>query len=120
MLKIHPNIIHLLKCKAPINAIRIIAPPVRHRDDLPSPKEQEDEQHVEIEPCIERRSQEVVVPSPHLVSVPVCPESDDKPSDDAGGVAGADVAVEGGQAGEEDRRVEEMELGAWEKAVQDE
>lgn len=107
-----------IQSKTPLTARRLIPPPIRHRDDLARAKKKENQQHVQIKSRVERRSQNVVVARPQVVSVPVRPVHDHEAADDGAEVAGADVAVEVGEAGEEDGGVPEVEFGAGEAAVQ--
>lgn len=101
-----------------LTARLLIPPPMRHKHNLSSSKEQEDKQHAKVESRIERRGQNVVPPSPKSVAVAVRPEHHDEATNQAAEVAGADVAVEVRHGAEEDGRVEEVEFGSWEEAVQ--
>lgn len=89
-----------------------------HRDDLPTPKEQEDEQQVQVEPGVERGGEDEVIPSPQLIAVPIRPVHDDEAADEAREVARGDVAVEDRGATAEDRRVPQVELGPREEAME--
>lgn len=109
----------LIQCEAPLTALLIVAPPMRHSRHLATSEEQEDEEHVEIEPGIKGSGEDVVPAGPDVVALPVGPEHDDKTGEEGGGEAGADVAVEVGQAAEEDGGVPEAELALGELAVED-
>lgn len=92
---------------------------MRHKHDLPGPKEQENKQHAEIKPRIESSSQDVVPTSPESVAVAISPEHDHKATNETAQVAGADVSVEVRHCAEEDGGVPELEFGAREETVQD-
>lgn len=103
---------YLLQGIALLNAVFIVAPPIRHGDSLPATKNQEDQQHVEVEARVERRGEDKVVLRPELVPVAIRPVHDDEAADEPRQVARRHVAVEDGQPAEEDGRVPQMELGA--------
>ena len=90
---------------------------MRHSDSLARSKEQEYEEHVEVESRIKSRCKDVVVSRPERILVPVEPVHDDKPADKSTDGTGAKITVETGQTGEEDGRVPEMEFGVWESSV---
>jgi hypothetical protein len=90
---------------------------VRHRKNFPRPEEQEDQQHVQVKPSIESGTEDVIIPRPQLVPIPVSPVHDNETSDDTGRIACADIAVEVRQTTEEDSRVEEVEFWAWEEPM---
>jgi len=73
-----------LQRKTPLRTIRIIPPPVRHRNNLACPKEQENQQHIEIKPSITRRSQDEVIPSPKTISISEGPVHDNKAANEGG------------------------------------
>ena len=102
-----------------LDALRVVAPPVRHADNLGGPEDQEDEQHVEVEARVEGRGEHEVVLGPHLVAVAVCPVHHHEPADEPREVPRRDVAVENGHPAKEDGRVPQPELGpSREHAVQ--
>lgn len=68
----------LLKSKTSLRACSIIPPPIRHRRDLTTPKEQKDQQHVQIKPGIKRCRQDIIIPRPQLIPVPKRPIHDHK------------------------------------------
>ena len=88
-----------------------------HCDDLPCSEEEEDEKHVKVEACIERRRKDVIIPCPNFVMMSIRPIHDHEPPDDGRDVARTDVAVEVGHRGEEDGAVKEVELCSWEVSV---
>jgi hypothetical protein len=107
----------IVQRKAPLTAIRIIAPPMRHKHNLTSSEEQENKQHAEVEAGVESRSQDVIPSRPQRVAVAVHPEHDHEAADETAQFAGADVSVKVRHRAEEDGRVEEVEFGAREEAV---
>jgi hypothetical protein len=104
--------------KAPLAAIRVVAPPMRHKHDFASSEEQENEQHAEVEAGVESCSQDIVPSRPKGVAVAVHPEHDHEAADETAQLAGAYVSVEVRHRAEKDGRVEKMELGAREEAVE--
>ena len=91
---------------------------MRHNHDLARSKEQEDQQHAEVETGVESRSQNVVPAVPQSVAVAISPEHDDEAADETAQVAGADVSVELRHGAEEDGRVPQLEFGAREESVE--
>lgn len=83
----------------------IVPEPVRHENDLTSSKEQEDQQHAEVEARVERRSQDVVPPRPKRVPVAVRPKHYHEPSNQTAGHSCADITPEMRHCAEEDRCV---------------
>ncbi len=100
----------ILQRKAPFTTNRIIPPPIRHTNHLPTPKKQKDQQHIKVKPRIKRRRQDIIIPGPQLISISVRPIHDDERADELGEVAGRDVAVEVGERREEDGGVPEVEF----------
>lgn len=96
----------------------VVTEPVRHQNDLPSSKEQEDKQHAEVEASVERRSQNVIPSGPKRVPVTVRPEHHHEPSNKTASHSCADVAPEMRHCAEKDRCVPELEFGAREQAVE--
>lgn len=109
----------IIQCETPFTTRLLISPPIRHGQNLPSTKEQENKQHAEVESRIESRGQDVVPPRPERVPVAISPEHHHEATDQAAEVACADVSVEVRHGAEEDGRVPEVELGSREEAVQD-
>jgi hypothetical protein len=108
----------VVQSKAPLTAIRVVAPPMRHGHDFASSEEQENEQHAEVEAGVESRSQDVVPSRPQRVAVAINPEHDHEAADETAQFSGADVSVKVRHRTEEDGRVEEMKFGAREEAVE--
>lgn len=104
--------------KAPLTGLQIVAEPVRHQDDLPGSKEQEDKQHAEVEASVECRRQNVVPPRPKRVPVTVRPEHHHEPSNQTASHSCADVTPEVRHCAEEDRCIPELEFGSRELAVE--
>jgi hypothetical protein len=77
----------ILQRKTPFNTLLIIPPPIRHINNLPGTKAQEDHQYIEVKPGIERRGKDIIIPRPELVMVAVSPVHDYEAADDAGHVA---------------------------------
>ena len=100
----------ILQSKAPLTTNRIIPPPIRHTNHLPTPKKQKDQQHIKVKPRIKRCSQYIIIPGPQLISISVRPIHDDERADKLGEIARGDVAVEVGEPAEEDGAVPEVEL----------
>jgi hypothetical protein len=108
----------IIQRKAPLTAIRIVTPPIRHEHDLARSEEQEDEQHAEVEAGVESRSQDVIPAIPQSVAVAVSPKHDHEAADQTAQVAGTDVSIELRHRAEEDGRVPQLEFGAREEAVE--
>ncbi len=83
-----------IKREAPLDTIPVISPPVRHQDPLPGTKQQEAYQGLQVIPAVERCGEDVIVARPQLVVVTVGPVHDDEAANDAGEVAGGNVAPE--------------------------
>jgi hypothetical protein len=106
----NPSLLITRQRKTPLHTPRTIPPPIRHQESLHAPQKQKDQELIQIIPRVERRAQDIVVPRPQLVFLPIRPIHDYEAADDGGEVAGADVAVEGAKAAEEDGGVPEVEL----------
>lgn len=98
-----------IQCETSFHRIRIVAPPVWHRDLFARPEEEEDEEHVEVEPSVESSCHQVVVALPHLKVAPVGPVHNNVPADDGRGVTGTDIAVEHRQSAKEDADIPEID-----------
>jgi hypothetical protein len=92
---------------------------MRHVDNLTGTKEQEYQEHIEVEAGVKSCSQDIIPPRPHLVAVAVGPEHDNKTTHETTEVARTDVPVECRHGGKVDGRVPETELGLGKVAVQD-
>jgi hypothetical protein len=106
----NPSLLITRQRKTPLHTPRTIPPPIRHQESLHAPQKQKDQELIQIIPRVERRTQDIVVPRPQLVFLPIRPIHDNEAADDGGEVAGADVAVEVAEAAEEDGAVPEVEL----------
>ena len=94
-----------IQCKAPLHRVRVIAPPIWHRYLLARAKEEEDQQHIQVETRIESSGHHVAVAFPDLEPIPVGPVHNNIPTDDRRCVSRADITVEDRQAGEENANV---------------
>lgn len=94
--------IFLLQGEAPLYTLFIVAPPIRHRDDLARTEDDEDEQHRNVETCVKSGSDKVVVALPGLKSTSVEPEHADVADNEARDISGREVAVELGNASTKD------------------
>jgi hypothetical protein len=65
-----------------------------HCNYFASTKEEKGQQHVKIKPSVKGGSKNIVIPHPQLVFISVSPEHNNKPTNNARRIAGADVAVE--------------------------
>jgi len=91
---------------------------MRHNNDLTRPKKQENQKHIKIKSRIKSRGKDIVIPRPKPILVPIGPVHNNEASDKGAEVPGTEVTVEKGHAGKEDCRIEEVEFGAWEFAVE--
>lgn len=82
-----PSTPHSLQCKTPLHVFHIIPPPMWHLDLPPTPKEQENQQHVEIKRCIQCRSDYIIVSLPNAKLVPEKPIHCYEAANDCAGVA---------------------------------
>lgn len=80
--------------EAPLTTLLPIAPPIRHRRNLPTPKTQKNQQHIQIETSIKRRRQYIVILGPELITISECPVHDDETANELRRVACADISVE--------------------------
>ena len=64
----------LLQGKAPLHTDLIIAPPLRHLDDLTTAEDDENKEHRNVEARIKRRGDEVVVSLPGLEAAELDPD----------------------------------------------
>lgn len=104
--------------ETPLNTICIVAPPTRHVNDLPCAKAQEYRQHIKVEPGIKSCRKNVIIPSPKLVMVSVCPIHHNEAAYNARDVASGDVAPKVGHRAEEYSAVPKIEFCVWEYAME--
>lgn len=90
-----------------------------HVNDLAGTKEQEYQEHIEVEAGVKGCSQDIIPPRPHLVAVAIGPEHDNEATHKATKVARANVSVECRHGGEVNGRVPETKLGPRQVTVQD-
>ena len=91
---------------------------MRHGDLPPRPKEQENQQHVQVKPGIERRRNHITVPLPHLEPLPIRPVHHHIPSDNRRRVPRTQIPVEHRQPREEDTHVPEIDAPARQESMQ--
>lgn len=117
----HPNVViviytslppapPLIQSKASLTTLLIIAPPIRHTDNLATSKEQENQQQVKVIPSIKRRTHEIIIPRPQIIPIPESPKHYHKATDKRTGISSTDVSVKVGHTREEDGRVPEPKL----------
>jgi hypothetical protein len=109
----HPQLrvnVPSIQSKAPFTALLIIAPPIRHTNDLATAKEQKHQKQVKVISSVKRRSHKVVIPRPQLASIPECPIHDNEATNKGRGIASTDVPVEVRDTTEEDSSVPKAEF----------
>lgn len=82
-----------LQRKAPLTTLLSITPPIRHRYNLPTPKDQKDQQHIQIEPGIKSSSKDIIIPRPESISISESPKHHNEGSNPAREVARANVTI---------------------------
>jgi hypothetical protein len=100
----------LIQSKTPFTALLVIAPPIRHTDNLATAKEQKHQEQVEVISRIKRRTHKVVIPRPQLTSIPECPIHHNEAANKGRGVTGTDIPVEVRDTTKEDSSVPEAEF----------
>ena len=94
--------------KTPFHGITIVPPPLGHRDLLPCTKEQEDQEQIEIKPCIKSSRHHVAVPSPNIKMASVKMVHDHISANDGRCVSCTHITIEEGQTGEENTDIPQI------------
>lgn len=107
----------ILQSKAPLDAVRIVPPPIHH-DCTCGAEENKYKQQVRIECSIQGRTTDVSPLVPKSVSVPIKVEVKERPNQNSRKRARTDITPKGCGTGEEDGRVPEIEFSLGKSSVQ--